>query len=118
MEITTELAERLPNLRDIYDIQEINEESGYCFFDPSTMQNFSVRIHDSIYGGCVFVTSELIIPPQSLSLRSRRHRSFVVYMVTEDGDIQTIGSSQGYSRRYKAHALAKALGDEINAKRK
>ena len=118
MKITTELAESLPDLRDIYDIQEINEESGYCFFDPSTMQSSSVRIHDNIYGGCVFVTSELIIPPQSLSLRSRRHRSFVVHMVTEDGDIQTIGSSRGYSRRDKAHAVAKALGNEINAKRK
>ena len=118
MKITTELVERLPDLCDIYEIQEINEESGYCFFDPSTMQSFSVRIHDSIYGGCVFVTSELIIPPQSLSLQSRRHRNFVVHMVTEDGDIQTIGSSQGYSRRDKAHAVAKALGDEINAKRK
>ena len=38
-------------------IQDANKKGGRYFFDPATMRGFRSRIHNALYGGCIFVTS-------------------------------------------------------------
>ena len=103
----------LPTHRAIYQIKAHNQNNGYYFFNENTMRGFKSRIHSDVYGGCVFVTSE-----KNSSWRFDHPRAYTVRMITDNGDIKTIGEFQGFDTRYSAHAHAKWVGEVINENRK
>ena len=113
MKITEELVKTLPSHRMIYQIKTHSNVMGYHFFNENTMRGFKCRVHSDVYGGCVFVTSE-----KNSSWRYEYDRAYTVRMILGNGEIKTIGEFQGFDTRYSAHAHAKALGEQINEKRK
>ena len=42
----------------ISQIKRLNESNGRYFFSAGAMRSFNCRVHENLYGGCVFVTSE------------------------------------------------------------
>jgi len=86
-----------------------NSANGYYFFSKGAMRGFNSRVHDSLYGGCVFVTSERndmpYMPPQP--------RVYTVRVAMDNGSIETYGSMGDYETRIQAHSAARELAKEL-----
>jgi len=89
---------------DIEDVKEANRRAGQHFFSPDTMRFFSSRVHDTLYAGRFFVTSE--------RHRQRTERLYTVRIAYPDGHIGTYGDFEEYASRNGAHAAAKKAGKE------
>ena len=86
-------------------IQDANEKAGRYFFSPSAMRGFRTRVHNAVYGGCVFVTSE------QFSFRGHTEpREYRVRVAMKDGSIRSVGK---YPTRSNAHENAKWLGESL-----
>ena len=99
----------MPNQTGYYPsvghIQDANKNNGYHFFSPSAMRGFRTRVHNAVYGGCVFVTSE------QFSFRGHTEpREYRVRVAMKDGSIQSVGK---YPTRSNAHENAKWLGESL-----
>lgn len=100
---------QLGNFNQTFQIKRANENNGYYFFSPGAMRGFNSRVHDVVYGGCVFVTSERNDIPYS----APQPRVYTVRIAMANGSIETFGSMGDYATRAQAHRqaewLAKAL---------
>ena len=99
----------MPNQTGYYPsvghIQDANKNNGYYFFSPSAMRGFRTRVHNAVYGGCVFVTSE------QFSFRGHTEpREYRVRVAMKDGSIRSVGK---YPTRDLAHENAKWLGESL-----
>ena len=94
------------NFNSISQIKRANENAGRYFFSPSTMRMFNCRVHDAVYGGCVFVTSER-------NTHTTNPRAFTIRIAMSDGSINTYGGFGDYSTRYEAHSEAKFVGQAL-----
>ena len=87
-------------------IQDANKQSGRFFFDPAAMRGFRSRIHNAVYGGCAFVTSE------QFAFRGRVDpREYRVRVAMADGSIKSLDSR--YKTRALAHDNARWLGESL-----
>ena len=87
-------------------IQDANEKAGRHFFDPAAMRGFRTRVHNAVYGGCVFVTSE------QFSFRGHtKPREYRVRVAMADGSIRSL--STVYKTRALAHDNAQWLGNSL-----
>lgn len=81
----------------IDEIRQTNRDAGQHFFDESTIRFFNSRIHDGVYEGRYFITSEK--GPTNV-------RYYSVRRANEDGTITTMGEFQGYGNHRDAqHAI-------------
>lgn len=85
-------------------IRKAHDSTGGFWFSPDTMRFFGTRIHDAVYGGRVFVTSEQ--PPHG-------PRNYSVRMITDDYRIETLGEFGGYETRDAAHRAAQRLAETM-----
>jgi hypothetical protein len=99
------------NFNQIFQIKRANESGGRHFFSRNTMSFFNSRVHDAVYGGCVFVTSEKNDMPYS----SPQPRVYTVRIAMEDGSIETFGSLGDYATRSQAHTQAQWLGNALKS---
>tara|TARA_Y100000289_G_scaffold41425_1_gene41053 strand:- start:615 stop:1058 length:444 start_codon:yes stop_codon:yes gene_type:complete len=97
------------NFNQIFQIQRANENGGRHFFSKGAMRGFNSRVHDVVYSGCVFVTSERNNMPYS----APQPRVYTVRVAMADGSIQTYGSVGDYATRYDAHSTAQWLGNKL-----
>lgn len=99
------------NFNQVFQIKRANENSGRYFFSKGAMRSFNSRVHDVVYSGCVFVTSERndmpYCPPQP--------RVYTVRVAMSDGSIETYGSMGDYATRAEAHREAAWLGNALRA---
>ena len=87
-------------------IQDTNKQSGRHFFSPSAMRGFRSRVHNAVYGGCAFVTSE------QFAFRGHTEpREYRVRVAMQDGSIKSL--STRYKTRSLAHEHAKWLGESL-----
>jgi hypothetical protein len=104
-----QMSKQLANLNQIFQIKRANENSGRQFFSKGAMRWFNTRVHDAVYGGCVFVTSERNDMPYS----APQPRVYTVRVAMADGSIQTYGSLGDYATRADAHSDARWLGTQL-----
>tara|TARA_B100000963_G_scaffold41026_1_gene30513 strand:- start:1164 stop:1538 length:375 start_codon:yes stop_codon:yes gene_type:complete len=97
------------NFSTISQIKRLNESSGRHWFSPSSMRCFNSRVHDNVYGGCVFVTSE----KNDMPYCAPQPRVYTVRVAMDDGSIQTYGSMGDYATRADAHADARWLATRL-----
>ena len=97
------------NFTQVFQIKRANENGGRHFFSNGAMKSFNSRVHDVVYGGCVFVTSERNDMPYS----APQPRVYTVRIAMTDGSIQTYGSLGDYATRYDAHSTAEWLGKAL-----
>ena len=100
----------MPNQTGYYPsvghIQDANKNNGYYFFSPSAMRGFRTRVHNAVYGGCVFVTSE------QFSFRGHTEpREYRVRVAMKDGSIKSVMGK--FKTRSNAHDNAKWLGESL-----
>jgi len=95
----------------ISQIKRLNESNGRHWFSPSAMRSFNSRVHDVVYGGCVFVTSE----KNDMPYCAPQPRVYTVRVAFEDASIQTYGSLGDYATRSDAHADARWLAAGLKA---
>ena len=95
----------------ISQIKRLNESSGRHFFSPSAMRSFNCRVHENVYGGCVFVTSE----KNDMPYCAPQPRVYTVRVAFDDASIQTYGSLGDYATRSDAHADARWLAAGLKA---
>lgn len=96
---------------NISAIKAVALRNGSHFFDRATMRYFASRVGSAVYGGRIFLTSEQFMPSQG----APNPRKYTVRLVTDNGDIRTIGPFNELSRE-DAQRLAKLLAplaDEI-----
>jgi len=99
------------NFSTISQIKRLNESSGRHWFSPSSMRWFNSRVHDNVYGGCVFVTSE----KNDMPYCAPQPRVYTVRVAMDDGSIETYGSMGDYATRADAHADARWLAAGLRA---
>ena len=97
------------NFGSISLIKATNARNGYYFFSKGAMKSFNTRVHDVVYGNCVFVTSE----KNNIPYCAPQPRVYTVRIAMEDGSIETYGSLGDYSTRAEAHREAQWLGDAL-----
>ena len=90
-------------------IKATNARNGFYFFSKGAMRSFNTRVHDVVYGNCVFVTSER----NDIPYCAPQPRVYTVRIAMEDGSIETYGSLGDYSTRAEAHREAQWLGDAL-----
>ena len=95
----------------VSQIKRLNESSGRYFFSPSAMRSFNCRVHDSVYSGCVFVTSE----KNDMPYCAPQPRVYTVRVAMADGSIRTYGSLCDYATRADAHSDARWLAAGLKA---
>ncbi len=95
----------------ICQIKRLNESNGRYFFSPSAMRSFNCRVHENVYGGCVFVTSE----KNDMPYCAPQPRVYTVRVAFDDASIQTYGSLGDYATRADAHADARWLASGLKA---
>lgn len=93
----------------ISQIKSTNASNGRYFFSPNSMRFFNSRVHDTLYSGCVFVTSERNDTPYC----APQPRVYTVRIAMEDGSIETYGSIGDYATRAQAHREAQWLGNAL-----
>jgi len=87
-------------------IQDANKQSGRFFFDPAAMRGFRSRVHNAVYGGCAFVTSE------QFAFRGRTEpREYRVRVAMQDGSIKSLDFR--FKTRALAHDNARWLGESL-----
>ncbi len=87
-------------------IQDANKNSGRFFFDPAAMRGFRSRVHNAVYGGCAFVTSE------QFAFRGRTEpREYRVRVAMQDGSIKSM--DMRFKTRALAHDNARWLGESL-----
>lgn len=100
---------RQGNFHSISQVKNSNASNGFYFFSKGAMRGFNSRVHDTLYNGCVFVTSEKndmpYMPPQP--------RVYTVRVAMDDGSIETYGSMGDYATRAQAHTAARELAKEL-----
>ena len=100
------MAIRTAYLTHIGWIKEANKKAGFHFFDPQTLRFFRSRVHNAVYGGSTFVTSE------QFSFNGRTEpREYRVRVAMADGSIVTLDSK--FKTRDLAHENAKWLGESL-----
>ena len=99
------MPQQLGHIPSVGHIQDANKNNGRHFFSPNAMRGFSSRVHNALYGGCVFVTSE------QFSFRGHKEpREYRVRVAMKDGSIRSVGK---YPTRDLAHENAKWLGESL-----
>ena len=98
------IKDQLPKCYRTYQLVQINQRNGRHFFSPDSMRFFSSRVHDTVYGGCIFVTSEKGWDDI---------RAYTVRAIDNKGNIYTLGEFQEYSCRASAHAAASRLAKQL-----
>jgi len=93
---------------DTTQVRELARDCGNHFFDADSMKHFGSRIHDRVYGGRYFVTSE---QDNTGHAWDGQRRYTVRSFDYEDGrfTIDTVGEFGEYATATKAHAVAAKL---------
>jgi len=99
------------NFGSISLIKATNARNGFYFFSKGAMRSFNTRVHDVVYGNCVFVTSER----NDIPYCAPQPRVYTVRIAMADGSIETYGDMGAYSTRAEAHREAQWLGDALKA---
>lgn len=98
----------------IAQIKYANRQLGHYFFDADTLRFFSSRVHDEVYGGKYFVTSERDDSDAFVSAAWGGERRYTVRVANADGSIDTVGQFGQYASRSGAHAAAMRLAGEVH----
>jgi hypothetical protein len=91
------------------EVRWANQKLGHHWFDADTLRFFASRVHDDLYGGRYFVTSECDKGFGTLGSAWGGKRRYTVRMVNADGSIETVGTFGQYGSRSGAHAAASRL---------
>ena len=87
-------------------VYDANRNAGFHFFSPDTMRFFRTRVHNALYGGSTFVTSE------QFAFNGRTEpREYRVRVAMADGSIKSLDSR--FKTRALAHENAKWLGNAL-----
>lgn len=86
-----------------------NAREGYYFFSKGALKSFNSRVHDVVYGNCVFVTSE----KNDMPYCAPQPRVYTVRIAMADGSIETYGNMGDYATRAQAHRQAEWLGNAL-----
>lgn len=86
-----------------------NARNGYYFFSKGALKSFNSRVHDVVYGNCVFVTSE----KNDIPYCRPQPRVYTVRIAMADGSIETYGNMGDYATRAQAHRQAEWLGNAL-----
>lgn len=97
------------NFGSISLIKATNARNGWFFFSKGAMRSFNTRVHDAVYGGCVFVTSDR----NDIPYCSPQPRVYTVRIAMANGSIETYGNMGDYATRAQAHAEAQWLGKAL-----
>ena len=90
-------------------IQDANKNGGRFFFEPNAMRGFRSRVHNALYGGCVFVSSE---KENYSRFTPNPQRQYSVRVAMSDGSIERYGVYDTKRQADRdAQWLAKALAN-------
>lgn len=90
---------------NIDEIRDANERAGRYWFAPDAMRCFGTQVHQTVYGGRVFVTSER--DPHGSAWDGERRYS--IRIAQDDGSIRTVGEFGQYASASAAHSAARRI---------
>ena len=99
----------IANVHSTSQIIANNARNGYYFFSKGALKSFNSRVHDVVYGNCVFVTSE----KNDIPYGAPQPRVYTVRIAMADGSIETYGNLGDYATRAQAHREAQWLGNAL-----
>jgi hypothetical protein len=87
------------DFKGIYEIEKLNEQKGYRFFEKDTMRFFKSKIGRYLGNG-IFLTQET---------NPQRKTAWTVRICTIDGNVATFGSFFDFKSGLTANAVGKRL---------
>jgi len=87
--------------RSVEAVKRANADSGGHYFSKDTMRFFRSRVGETLYNGCLFVTSEC---------DGNRPRGYAIRVAHSDGSIGSVTEVLHYGRRERAHMDAANIG--------
>lgn len=87
--------------KTINEIKQANKNAGKFWFSPDTLRFFKSKIHNKVYGGRFFITSE--------QYDYNAPRLYTIREASADGSIDTVGKFQEYQTLNQAIEAAKDL---------
>lgn len=102
------------------EIIEASQNRGGHFFDRQTLQFFGSRVHNTVYGGRYFITSE---QDKGVRLSDGKHvqawdgeRRYTIRVCDDEGFINTVGEFGGFTSLVAAEsAIYKMLGSDVES---
>lgn len=91
---------------NIEEIKAANRAGGYAWFEPDAMRFFRSRISKEVFGGMIFVSSEL-----DYAGRSRR---YTVRYIRPDGSIGTVGDFLEHETLAEAKRAAQQAAERLD----
>jgi hypothetical protein len=84
------------------------------FFAPVSLRLADTRVHGTVYGGRLFITSDQYVASEHANAQGSRAdpRRFSIRICDVDGSIATVGEFRGYATFDAAERAAKWLADE------
>ena len=104
------MSNAIATVHSISQIKANNGRNGYYFFSKGAMRSFNTRVHDVVYGNCVFVTSER----NDIPYGRPQPRVYTIRIAMADGSIETYGDMGAYATRAQAHRDAQWLGNALH----
>lgn len=88
----------------VNDIKKFSLSRGSNWFSPNTLRFFQSRFSQTVYGGRIFVSSEMNF--------DGTQRLYTVRFVKADGGVETIGEFQQYETLAQAQGAARRAARE------
>jgi len=92
---------KIPYFKNTDEIKEFDKGRGGFYFSPDTMHFFNSAVHEPVYGGRYFVTSEQ-------GPHDHSPRTYTVREVRDDGDINTAKGCEFQEFRFLSDAQERA----------
>ncbi len=80
---------------NLNQVKIAHTKRGFHFFDPDTLRFFGSKVHENLFFGEFFITSELDF--------DRTDRRFTVRRANDDGAIETVGEFRAHATKADAH---------------
>jgi hypothetical protein len=89
--------------RSMQQIVEANAAAGQHWFEPEALRFFGCRLSKRIFGGRIFISSERLVVP---GVNESWPRRYTIRVVTDGGDVRTVGDFQEYPSLVQAQEAA------------
>lgn len=95
------------HFRNMRELKAASKAAGEDWFTPAALEYFNGTVYDTLYGGCLFITSER--PPIDSRTGYQGKREYTVRVALRDGTIESVSEFRQYANKARAESVAVAV---------
>lgn len=94
------------HFRNMREIQKASNDAGQDWFTPAALEFFDGSVYNTVYGGCLFITSER---PPAGSDGYRPRRGYTIRVALRDGTVESVSEFMQYGTQARAESVARSV---------